>query len=501
MTTAQLVPHDLEAERGVLGAMLRGEHVAELATRAPAGDFYSPAHAVLHDTITALAEQGVQFDPLIVSNELSGIGKDALTTGDLIAMMADAPMSATALEYAQLVHQKAQQRHALRALLEGAKSVREGRLDVVPTVVQQLLEVSAEHGLSSLLIEDASTVAARVRSMPKAKYLARPVWPSDAYGVMAAAQKSCKTWLALDLVVSVASGGAWIGTYPVETPGPVLVFLGEGGERKMVRRLQAICEAKKVELDDLPIRLCHRAPTLTNAAHLEDVRREVRQHHPVLVVVDPLYLSAAGAKSADLYAMGQVLSGIQSLCQENGAALVIVTHWNKTGEGHGAHRMTGAGPAEWGRVLVSASVEHRATNADRSTDSTLRLTFEGDELPETELRLRLHVGADDPDDLSSALHYGAEVLPGVAVQNGTAGLRPADRRVLAVLTEADDWLDVVEIGDLLAKDDSGFAPLKRRTIWASLKTLAAAGSVRSSELGSAHKWRAQVPENEAENVA
>ncbi|MGH9054335.1 MAG: AAA family ATPase, partial [Acidimicrobiales bacterium] len=200
-----------------------------------------------------------------------------------------------------------------------------------------------------LSIEWASEVAARIDAAPAPRWLAQPVWPEDAYGVIAAEKKAGKTWMILDLAVSVASDTPWLGVYPVGKPGPALLFLGEGGERKMIRRLRSVCESRGVLLDGLPLRLCHRVPLLTSALQLDEIREEIEKVRPAVVIIDPLYLAAAGAKSSDLYAMGAVLSGVQAVCQGAGAALVVVTHWNKTGEGHGAHRMTGAGPAEWGR--------------------------------------------------------------------------------------------------------------------------------------------------------
>ena len=44
-----------------------------------------------------------------------------------------------------------------------------------------------------------------------------------------------KTWAALDLAVSVATGRPWLDHFACPSPGPVLVFLGEGGERATVR--------------------------------------------------------------------------------------------------------------------------------------------------------------------------------------------------------------------------------------------------------------------------
>jgi RecA-family ATPase len=69
---------------------------------------------------------------------------------------------------------------------------------------------------------------------------------------------------------------------------------------------------------------------------LAAVQAELAAHPAVLVILDPLYLAAAGASGSSLYDMGAVLQAIQGVCQQAGCALLVVTHWNKTGDGRGA---------------------------------------------------------------------------------------------------------------------------------------------------------------------
>src|SRR4029450_5844194 len=89
------------------------------------------------------------------------------------------------------------------------------------------------------------------------------------------------------------------GTSPAPPSGPVLVFLGEGGERAMVRRLEAICTHKHLNLGELAarrrLRLCFRVPKLTSGEELHVVAAELAEHPAALVVLDPLYLAVAGA--------------------------------------------------------------------------------------------------------------------------------------------------------------------------------------------------------------
>lgn len=368
--------------------------------------------------------------------------------------------------------------------------------EFVPVIDEPKDQAPAEDQveLDILRIESIADVALRVDSADPIGWLAKPVWPADAYGVSAASKKAGKTWMALDLAVSVSSGTPWLGVYPCDSPGPVLLFLGEGGERKMVRRLRAVASARGLDAENLRLRLCFRAPRLTNAVHLDRIAEELQAFPAALVIVDPLYLAASGAKGSDLYGMGAVLEGIQHVCQRYGAALAVITHWNKSGQGSDSDRITGVGPGEWGRVLVSTSVEHRQTEPDRSTVATLKITFEGDEIPETELRLRRWIRADDPDDLDSPLQYRTEPLEGEA-RTTVEGLRPAEQRILDVLTAADDWLDVHQIGDDLAVDATGLRPLKARTIQAGCKTLVARRLVDCAEMqGGAYRWRAAASE-------
>jgi hypothetical protein len=346
------------------------------------------------------------------------------------------------------------------------------------------------HGIADLI--DA------LAKEPPPTFLASPIWPGDAYGILGMAMKAGKTWLASDLAVAVAHGGAWLGRFPIERQGPVLMFLGEGGRRKMVRRLTAVAEFYRVELRSLPIVLCLRAPHLSDEQHLATIAGKLDEVRPSLTVIDPLYLAARGAQGSQLYEMGAVLEGIQSLCQQVGSALLVSHHLNRQ-EGRGMGRLSGAGPAEWGRVIVTGEAKTSRTDPETQESAvTLELDFVGDEIPETTLRILRRVRAIDPDDLGSALTYSVEVLENVSEASTTDdGLKPSERRVLDALNRSPGkWLNKYAIGDVLA--DDGF-PLKARTIQNATKTLVEMGLVEPREsAGSAFQWRA-IP-TEVENA-
>jgi hypothetical protein len=321
--------------------------------------------------------------------------------------------------------------------------------------------------------------------------------------VLAAQEKAGKTWAALDLAVSVATGRPWLDHFACPTPGPVLVFLGEGGERATVRRIEAIATSKGVDPGQLAdrLRLCFRVPRLAApgaGGELAAIQAELETHPAALVVLDPLYLAAAGASGANLYDMGAILQAIQGVCQHAGCALLVVTHWNKTGDGRGADRISGAGPAAWARVICSVSIQHRSCEDDGTSIVLLGAELIGGEIADTRFRIRRRVQAEDPADLGSPLTYSVEVLADDDDQDldpAAAALSKSRQWALTALRDGGDLQTVKQLGDRLAQAGH---PLKPRTIQTALGELEATGLARGSEEGNgrARYWSPATPDTD-----
>lgn len=338
-------------------------------------------------------------------------------------------------------------------------------------------------------LRTVAEISAEVDAMPPTRWLWRRVWPADAYGVIAAAPKVGKSYMALDAAVSVAAGTKWLGMFEPETLGPVIAFMGEGGARKMTRRGRAVAEHHGVEWDTLPIHLAERVPQLNDAAHVAALAAEVDRVRPALVIVDPLYLAARGVDFAKLNEVGGALEGAQHACQVSGAALMFFHHYNRSGK-TGADAMSGAGAAEWGRVLVGldAKVSNTDTVTERS-DVHVEMSIKGDEIAERAYRYRRQVWVDDPDDLGSPMHYSVEPIAADAVTI-LDGMNKTQRRTLAAVNSRADWMSKREVGDVLANDGQG-SPLKERTILDALKYLVEVGriEVHRDGAGLPGSWR------------
>jgi len=68
----------------------------------------------------------------------------------------------------------------------------------------------------------------------------------------------------------------------------------------------------------------------------------------------------------------------------------------------------GAGPAEWGRVLIAASVISRHTDPDTMASTVLsEIEITGGEVPDLSVRIRRVIRSVNPDDLDADLEYAS----------------------------------------------------------------------------------------------
>ncbi|MFZ4487669.1 MAG: AAA family ATPase, partial [Candidatus Nanopelagicales bacterium] len=59
------------------------------------------------------------------------------------------------------------------------------------------------------------------------RWLVDGLWARAGVGILGGAPKCCKSWLGLDIAVSVASGSPCLGALEVAEPGPALIYMAE----------------------------------------------------------------------------------------------------------------------------------------------------------------------------------------------------------------------------------------------------------------------------------
>jgi replicative DNA helicase len=123
-------PHNEEAERALLGAMLlEPARIAEMLELVAPGDFFSARHAALWEALTGLAERGVPVDMVAVSEALQQAGRLQLAGGRayLVELSACVASAAHARQHARIVAETAMLRrliHECGEMLAEAYSTR-----------------------------------------------------------------------------------------------------------------------------------------------------------------------------------------------------------------------------------------------------------------------------------------------------------------------------------------------------------------------------------------
>ncbi len=117
MMVQHAIPHSVEAEQAVIGAVLiRPEVIDDIATLSP-DHFYVAAHRSIYEVIVRMAGQGRQIDAITLAQEVHDAGLDDLTGGlaYIGAIAANVPSAANVKRYAKTVQDKAIDRQLLAA--------------------------------------------------------------------------------------------------------------------------------------------------------------------------------------------------------------------------------------------------------------------------------------------------------------------------------------------------------------------------------------------------
>lgn len=226
---------------------------------------------------------------------------------------------------------------------------------------------------------------------PEQRWLIEGLWGAEAVGIIGGEPKCCKSFLALDMAVAVASATPCLRRFPVARTGRVLLFAAEDALTTVRVRLEGICAATDLRLADLDLQVIT-APTLRLDLELDRERLEdtVRTLRPTLLLLDPFVrLHRVDENvSADVAPLLDYLRGLQRRYQTS----VALVHHARKGAAHLRAGQALRGSSElhaWGDSnlylrrtgegeALALTIEHRA--APSSEGLALRLVTRGDGL-------------------------------------------------------------------------------------------------------------------------
>jgi AAA domain len=218
------------------------------------------------------------------------------------------------------------------------------------------------------------------------RWLVEELWCARAVGVIGGAPKCAKTWLGLDMALSVATGTPCLGKYAVPEPGPVLIYLAEDALPVVRQRVDGMAKHRGLDLAGVEIHVIT-APVLRLDRDPDRMRllETTRRLRPRLLLLDPL-VRLHGIDENNASEVAALLAYFRSLQRQFDVSVLLVHHTRKNAAGGAAAGLGLRGSSDIhafgdsnlylrrGKEHLVLSTEHRAAPASPPIHLTLVTT-------------------------------------------------------------------------------------------------------------------------------
>ena len=237
-----------------------------------------------------------------------------------------------------------------------------------PDVSEKLLEVTQDRPAPTNMFE-------LLKNLKAPTWLIRDILTKGAVGFIAGQPKSFKSWAALDMALSVASGQPFLGHFAVEEPGPVLYIQEEDSAPLVKSRLGKVWPNKMgdkvsmeggfiewlpgTELEGFPDIDAYIGQTLTISDETwqawldETLENKARGDSGgyKLLVMDPLMMMAGDVEENRAQEMTtKIFRPLKEIARKHGCSIQMVHHMRK-----GDPK---AGPQRGGQMLLGSVANH-----------------------------------------------------------------------------------------------------------------------------------------------
>lgn len=211
-----------------------------------------------------------------------------------------------------------------------------GYVDIPEKIIKTQLENNPLFApLFTLLCED-DFLAERA----PISWMVDEIFPSASVCMITGDAGSGKTWISLDIAISIAKGNPWIGREVIQ--GPVLVIDEESGEDRISRRIKKII-------------MGHGGPgtpiyghsmqciDITNIPHLTEIEKIIVDKNIKFVVIDALMDVVLGADENSVKEIMPAFKYLRQISERTGVTFLIIHHNDKAGTGYrGSSAIKGA---------------------------------------------------------------------------------------------------------------------------------------------------------------
>jgi len=322
------------AELRLLGTILSRSDLAPIAlSRTSPELFRREAHRVVAETLWSLNADGRELtletlvDRLVGQDRMDHVG----TAADLFAMLEYGESSLRSLDDLLAIERR---RNIYSVCTEGALKVTNPDIlpdDVAAEVFGKLRDADRPQERSPLTTDE-------LLEMPQPEWLVDGIFPQG-LSIMFGAPKAGKSYLALSMAWSIATGQPWFSRNRDRDPQQVLYLAGEGvGDLRL--RAEALLEHTDIHpggrLSWWPVSL-----QLSNATDAARLRLEVEKLDAKVVIVDTWARYAGVRDENDAAQTQQAVNALEALTRE-GVSVVVVHHASKQGVMRGSSALAGA---------------------------------------------------------------------------------------------------------------------------------------------------------------
>ena len=385
----RLMPHSIEAEQSVIGAMLMDADAIEVASEMLSeGDFYARQYGVLFAAITEMYRKGMAVDPVTLQTRLreKNLPPEVYSSGMIIELLDRVPTSANIKTYAEIVAQKSLLRRMIRANEEIAGSCYEQKdeiEDIMNLAEKKVFEISQKRGGSDFVpirqivlnamekIEAASHIKGNVTGLSTGftdlDSRTAGFQPSDLI-LIAARPSMGKTALVLNIAQHLV----------MRENRCVAIFSLEMSKEQLTNRLFAMeshVEAQKIRTGDLTEQewgdLIESAGNIgesrliiddTPAITVQEMRSKCRKYKMEfgleMIIIDYLQLMSGSARSGESrqQEISEISRSLKALARELNVPVVSLSQLSRAVESRSDHRPMLSDLRESGAIEQDADV-------------------------------------------------------------------------------------------------------------------------------------------------
>lgn len=275
--------------------------------------------------------------------------------------------------------------------------------------------------------------------------------------MMIGAPGAGKSFVALDLAFSIATGHTWFNK-KTNVTGPV-VWIAAEAAGAMRNRARAYSHARGVVFEDIDFWVIEQTITLMDNEEASAITSAIAEKQPKFIVVDTLAAASGGANENSGEDMNVVLANCRRLHEATGALVMLIHHTGKDAS---------RGARGWSGLLAAVHTEFQVTNQPDSPLRILEVTKQRDGQSGDRYAFKLHPVAVDMDETVSCV---IEVLENSVLSDSAKTRLPPTQRLVfnciyelvGLSNQPDQPVALPDVYDAATVQLPGPAPGKRDT--------------------------------------